>query len=222
MNEIASLLRDALSGGALVALPLALAGGVVTGLNPCCLALYPAAAGTCCAVRGERPAFSNAIGFVLGVSLATSALGVGAAVLGTVLTNLSGWSAYVIAGVPLLLGMHILGWIRLPMPHALTTARRSGFLGAFLVGLVLWAVIAPCGTPVLAAMLSYAAYEGSVAYGALLLFVYGFGAGLPVLVLGTAFGDLAARLDARGWRRWVDSATGGVLVGLALYIVWSG
>jgi cytochrome c biogenesis protein CcdA len=222
VNELATLLREALSGGALVALPLALSGGVVTGLNPCCLALYPAAAGTCCAVRGgQRVAFSNAAGFVLGVSFATAALGVGAAVLGGVLTNASGWSAYAIAGVPLLMGMHVLGWIRLPLPRGAPVGRRSGFVGAFLVGLVLWAVIAPCGTPILAAMLSYSAYQGSVAYGALLLFFYGLGAGLPVLVLGTVFGDLAARLDARGWGGWVNGATGGVLVALAFYLVWN-
>lgn len=220
MNEIATLMREALSGGAWIALPLALGAGVVTGLNPCCLALYPAAAGTCCAVRGERAALSNAAGFVLGVSLATMTLGVGAAVLGTVLTSASGWAAYAIAGVPLLMGLHLLGWIRVPLPQAIPVGRASGFAGAFLVGLVLWVVIAPCGTPILAAMLSYAALEGSVAYGGLLLFLYGFGAGIPVLVLGTALGDLATRLDARGWGRWVNRATGGVLVSLALFLVW--
>lgn len=219
MNELAELLREALAGGAMLAVPLAFSGGVVTGLNPCCLALYPAAAGTCCAVRGERMALSNATGFVLGVSLATMALGVGAALLGSILTNASGWGAYTIAAVPLLMGMHVLGWIRLPLPQSAVVGRGSGFLGAFLVGMALWAVIVPCGTPVLAAMLSYAAYEGSVAYGALLLLVYGLGAGLPVLVIGTALGDFSTRLDARGWGRWVNGATGGVLLALGLYLV---
>jgi len=63
-------LSQALSGGHLIALPLALAGGVVAGMNPCCLALYPAAAGSCCSVSEQqtiRRSFGNAVAFVLGI-----------------------------------------------------------------------------------------------------------------------------------------------------------
>lgn len=222
MNELGSLLREALSGGSLVALPLALLGGVVTGLNPCCLALYPAAAGTCCALRGERvqTVFSNAMGFVLGLAVATSVLGVGTALAGLVLTAVGGWVAYAIAAVPLLMGLHLLGWIQLPMPQAAGVQGRGGFLGSFLAAVLVWPVIAPCGTPILAATLSYAAYEGSLLYGAGLLFLYGLGAGLPILLLGTVVGDFARRLDGHGWRIWVDRATGLALVSFALYLVW--
>lgn len=222
MTELGNLLREALSGGSLVALPLALVGGVVSGLNPCCLALYPAAAGTCCALRGERAqmALSNSLGFVLGLAVATSVLGVGAAVAGLVLTGVGGWLAYAIAAVPLLMGLHLLGWIQLPMPRASAIHMRRGFFGSFAAALLVWAVIAPCGTPVLAATLSYAAHEGSPLYGAGLLFLYGLGAGLPVMLLGTLVGDVARRLDRQGWRIWVDRATGVALLGFGLYLVW--
>jgi cytochrome c biogenesis protein CcdA len=69
VSELADLLRTALSGGSLVALPLVVVGGVVTGLNPCCLPLSPAAAATCCAARGDRleRAFWTALAFVGGL-----------------------------------------------------------------------------------------------------------------------------------------------------------
>ncbi len=47
MIQLLDYLRGAASSGGLAAVPLALAGGVVAGLNPCCLPLYPAAAATC-------------------------------------------------------------------------------------------------------------------------------------------------------------------------------
>jgi cytochrome c biogenesis protein CcdA len=221
VNEVATLLREALSGGVFVALPLALAGGVLTGLNPCCLAIYPAAAGTCCAVgRAENSgSLSTSLAFVIGLSFTTAVLGVGAALAGTVLTGATGWTAYAIAAVPILMGLHVLGWLRLPMPHVVDLKRRGGLAGAFISGVAIWAVIVPCGTPVLAAMLSYTALDGSVVYSALLLFVYGFGAGLPVLLLGAAVVGLARRLEASGWRRRVEQATGGVLVAFGLYLV---
>jgi hypothetical protein len=46
--NFAHSLNQALSGSSLLALPLALLGGLIAGMNPCCLALYPAVAGTCC------------------------------------------------------------------------------------------------------------------------------------------------------------------------------
>ena len=51
---ILETLSQALSGGNIAALPLALVGGVIAGVNPCCLALYPAAAGACCGTTQQQ------------------------------------------------------------------------------------------------------------------------------------------------------------------------
>ncbi len=75
------------------------------------------------------------------------------------------------------------------------------------------------GTPVLASVLPLAAFKQSVAYGGALLFAYGLGVGLPILVLGAAAGNLARRLDALGWRSWVDRGAGAALVALAFYLL---
>lgn len=220
MIQLARALRDAVSQGGPLALPLALAGGVVTGLNPCCLPMYPAAAATCCAARGGtvRVTFRNALSFIAGMAVTTAILGLLAAVAGRVMTGLGGWPAYVIALVPIAMGLHLLGVIRLPFPTLRTV--KGGLGGSFVAGLVLSLVIAPCGTPVLASLLSFAAYNQSPLYGAVLLLIYGLGAGLPVLLLATATGGLAQRLDSGGWRKWVDrvAATGMIAFGVYLII----
>ena len=118
MTYLAQVLREAVAQGGLVALPLALAGGVVTGFNPCCLPLYPAAAATCCATRGPslRMTAGNALSFITGLGVATASLGVLAALAGRVMSGLGGWPSYLVALVPIVMGLHLLGWIRLPLP----------------------------------------------------------------------------------------------------------
>jgi cytochrome c biogenesis protein CcdA len=208
-----------LEGGGLVALPAALTGGILTGLNPCCLPMYPAAAGTCCAVRDtERRPLPAALAFAGGLAGATALIGVAAAAAGQTLAGLGGWLAYLVAAVPLLAGAQLLGWIRLPSLRLPATRWRTG--GAFVTGLLLSLVIAPCGTPLLASILSYAAYRGSLAYGGLLLFVYGLGAAVPVFIVGATAAGAAGWLDRAGMRVWVDRATGALLLVMGLYLVW--
>ena len=212
-------LHATLTGGGVVALPAALAGGVVAGLNPCCLPMYPAAAATCCAVRDERArSLPAALAFVAGLAAATALLGVAAAAAGRTLTALGGWAAYLVAVLPLAAGAYLLGWLPLPKLRQPTVRARAGT--AFLAGLLLSLVIAPCGTPLLASILSYAAYRGSLPYGGVLLFVYGIGLSVPVLLLGVSAAKLAARLDRSGLRVWVDRATGALLLGMGFYLIW--
>jgi cytochrome c biogenesis protein CcdA len=222
VTALVESLRAAASSGGFVAVPLALAGGVVAGLNPCCFPLYPAAAATCCAGRCDEPAsgLRNSGAFVAGVATATALLGVAAAIAGRALSGVGGWAPYVIAVVPIAMGLHLLGWIRIPLPSFSGTVRAGGIFGAFATGLLLSLVLAPCGTPVLASVLSFAAYKQSIAYGAALLFAYGLGVGLPMLVLGTAASRLARRLDRLGWRAWVDRLSGGALLVLGFYLLW--
>jgi cytochrome c biogenesis protein CcdA len=223
MNEVAELLQLALTGGRWVALPLAFVGGVVSGLNPCCLPLYPAAAATCCAVRGEqvRPALWNAVSFVVGVALVTAILGVTAALAGGVLVGFGSRVYYFIALVPIAMGLHVLGWIRVPLPRPGKLTARQGAVGALASGMLLSVVLAPCATPILASVLSYAAYRGSVSYGGVLLLAYGLGAGVPIAVTALVAGGAATRLSEGSWQRWVNRIAGAGLIGVGFYLAWT-
>lgn len=224
MSALLELLRTALEGGGLLALPVAFAGGVLTGLNPCCLPIYPAAAAACCAnrewsaERQSRLPWRGALGLCLGLATVTTALGVVAALGGRTMTAMSGRWLYLIALIPILAGLHLLGVVKLPTPALRRVPSASSFVSAIGAGALLALVFAPCGTPILASLLAVVAYEGSIAYGAALLFAYGVGIGTPVIVLGSASASIASKLDARGLSVWIDRVTGVVLIGLGFYV----
>lgn len=224
--DLLAALRELLGGSAIVAVPAALLGGVLTGLNPCCLPIYPAAAAACCANRGDgassvaRLAPSSAMSLALGLASAMTALGVGAAMGGRTMTQLGGRWAMALAVVPLLAGAHFLGFVKLPFPSRSSVPRARGVFSAFATGLLLALVFGPCGTPLLASLLSFVAYDGRPLYGGLLLFLFGIGVAVPVVLLGATATRLAMRLDRSGKRAWVDRATGVLLVTLGLFVLW--
>lgn len=215
------VIETALTAGSFAAFPLMLFGGFISGLNPCCVALYPAAALTCCGARGRaaKQAFSTALAFTVGLALATAAVGTVAAVAGRV-TATSPWFRYAIATVPLVMGIHLLGWLRLPIPSLSATTNRQRLGAAFGSGLLFSLIIGPCSTPVFASALSYAAYTQNAAYGAVLLFLYGLGAGIPVLLAGATIGRIAQKLEGAGCGLWINRATGVSLVVLGFYLLW--
>jgi cytochrome c biogenesis protein CcdA len=75
--------------------------------------------------------------------------------------GLGGWASYAIAVVLIAMGLHLLGWLKLPLPVISGGVTANGVLGAFASGLLLSLVRAPCGTPVLASVPSFAAYKQS-------------------------------------------------------------
>lgn len=97
---------------------------------------------------------------------------------------------------------------------------RRGFVGAFLFGILFGVVASPCSTPILAAIATIAATRGSVAQGAVLLFVYGLGKGVPLLLLGLASGSLSLMRSLSRATGVLTKVGGAALIGAAAYLVW--
>lgn len=60
---------------------------------------------------------------------------------------------------------------------------KNPLLGAFVLGMSLGIVWIPCVGPILGSVLAYAAYQGNLLKGSLLLLVYSLGMGLPMLAI---------------------------------------
>jgi cytochrome c-type biogenesis protein len=207
------------------ALVLAFLGGVLTSIGPCNIAMIPLIVGY---VGGRnltrRRSFAISAVFVLGLSTTYMVLGVLAAGVGA----LFGWMGrvwyYVLAVICIVIGLQLTGLVELPI-SALGAEQRDrvrsrGLLGALLLGLISGLVASQCATPVLVAILSYAMARAALTYGALLLFVYALGRGVPILLAGT-FAGLARNLSAMGrWTNQLTRVSGIVVMLVGLYFLW--
>jgi cytochrome c-type biogenesis protein len=136
--------------------------------------------------------------FVLGFAAVFTTLGASASLIGAFVVTNREWLGRIAGVVVILFGFALLGVIRIPgwnrERRLQITERPAGLLGPFLVGTAFGFAWTPCVGPILGAILTLAATTQRAGDGALLLFVYSLGLGLPflatALLLRTAFGAL--------------------------------
>lgn len=214
-----------------LAFGIAFIGGVVAGLGPCVLPMIPAVFGYVTGTVAESDDRSPALRglalsavFVLGMSLVFALVGAIAGFIGRALI-VGAWAYYAVAAICVVLGLQMIGVIdlRFDQLNRWLPARRPkqrGFIGAFLFGMLFGAVASPCSTPILAAIATIAATTGNAAKGAALLFVYGIGKGMPLLLMGVASGSLAFMRSASKVTPVLTKVGGVGMLVAALYLVW--
>ena len=213
------------------AFAVALLGGLVAGFGPCTLPMLPAVFGYVTGtVAGEggvsqRRVLALSGVFVLGTSLVFAVIGALAGAIGRAVL-FGAWASYVVAAVCLALGLHMLGLIdlRLDVLNRFLPQQRPrgrGLAGALTLGMLFGLVATPCSTPILAGIATIAAARGSAVQGAALLFVYGLGKGVPLLILGFASGSLAKMRPLSRAAGALTKAGGIALLGVAAYLVWT-
>lgn len=213
-----------------VTLLAAFGAGLLSISSPCVLPLVPLylthLAGVSAGASGgvaRRRVLANAVAYVLGFSLIFVLLGVALGAVGDLAASASvvaankDWLVRIGGAILVLLGLHQMGAIRLPF---LGRDRRLGTGGlpagrltsSFLVGVTFGAGWSPCVGPILGAILTMAAGQGSVERAAVLLSVYSVGLAVPFLLAAT-FGATPAvlwRLNAR--LHVVSGLSGGVML----------
>jgi cytochrome c-type biogenesis protein len=180
-------------------------GGILTASNPCVLVMIPltmAYVGGYSDARGWRYNLSLSLAFVVGLSITFTVLGLIAASMGSLLGDVGSFWQYAVAGICLVMGLHLLGVFsfQLPLPNRFKTQKR-GIVGAFLLGMLFGVVSTPCATPILAVLLVYIAAKGSYAYGALLLFAYALGHCFLIIIAGTSIGMAKGILESRNLQK---------------------
>jgi Thiol:disulfide interchange protein len=98
---------------------------------------------------------------------------------------------------------------------------KKGFLGSFLMGAVSGVVIGPCTAPVLAVLLGYVAVKTNLLLGMSLLFVFAFGMGTLLIIVGTFAGVIAALPQSGKWMTKIKLIFGLILIGAAEYFLYT-
>ena len=209
-----------------LAFVLVFLGGVLTSLGPCNLSMVPVIIGY---VGGQHDltrskGFWLSLVFTLGSSVTFMLLGIVAATVGGLFGTESKILHWFVALVCFIIGLSLLGALRVNFDIlARLQPKRvamTGLIGAFLLGLVVGLAGSQCGTPVLVAILGIVMAKGKLAYGAALLFAYGLGRGVPIVLAGTFTGVVKALPAMERWTRWMERAAGVVLIVVGLYFVW--
>lgn len=212
-----------------VSLSGALAAGLLSFVSPCVLPLVPP---YLCFLAGvsldeltdeERPPVLAgriviaSLFFVLGFATVFVALGASASLIGSFVVENLTVLGYVAGAIILVLGLHFLDVFRIGLlfREARFQVRNKpiGYLGAYIVGLAFAFGWTPCVGPVLATILLIASTSGDAWDGAILLFAYALGIGIP-FVLAAFFAGPFMRFMGRFRKHMgaVEKVMGGLLV----------
>jgi cytochrome c-type biogenesis protein len=158
----------------LVLIPLAFFGGLIASVSPCILALLPlnlTYIGTR-NITSRGDAFVKAGLFVLGNVIILGLFGLVSSFAGAVMVEYRGHINIAVGVIILMMGLGLLGLIRIPLPQINLDGSNFGPLG---VGLTFALVSSPCASPVLFAVLVAAGASGSQLLAMLTMASYAFG-----------------------------------------------
>ncbi|MGW1542451.1 cytochrome c biogenesis CcdA family protein [Streptomyces sp. NPDC002309] len=210
-----------LSGALLLALPVALLGGLVSFFSPCVLPLVPGYLSYVTGVTGTDLAEARRGRMVLGASLFvlgfTAVFVSGGALFGyfgSTLMEYQSTLTRVLGALMILLGVFFMGmmpWLT-QREFRFHTRPTTGLVGAPLLGALFGIGWTPCIGPTLASVLALSSNQASAGRGALLTIAYCLGLGVPFVLAAVAF---RKALGAFGWVKrhyvWV-MRVGGIMM----------
>ncbi len=192
----------------LLALVLAFVAGIVTSFTPCAYPMLPI---TVAFVGGKAQGkrlrgFLLSSTYVLGMALVYSALGAAAALSGRLFGafTMNPWVYLAVGNLCVFFALVMLEVVRLPMPAGLGSLPGRSFVGhdlaaSLVIGGASALVVSPCTTPVLGVLLTLVATGQNVLFGTAMLFLFAYGMGALVILVGTFTGLLTSLPRSGVW-----------------------
>ena len=229
IDQFVQGLATYLQGSSLLAYAAVYLGGVLVSFTPC---VYPVAPITIAYIGAhgsgsKQKGFKLSVIYVLGMAVTYTVLGAIAAMSGKLFGQFqtNPWIYVIMANICILMGLAMLDVFVLPLrtPQFIarmqTGEKKKGTIGSFLIGMVSGLVLGPCTAPVLAVLLGYVATQQNMIFAATLLFVFAFGMGTLLIILGT-FAGLLANLPRSGpWMVRVSHLFGWIMIGAGEYFL---
>lgn len=212
---------------------IAFLAGLVSFVSPCVLPLVPAYLSLLTgesledlkaesAAAARVSAIVHAIAFTLGFSLVFIVLGLTASAIGGVLNAHRALIAQIGAVLVVILGLQMMGFLRIPFLMMDKRAHRQheerSFLTSFLVGMAFAAGWSPCIGPILTAILALASQQHT-GQAALLLAAYSLGLAVPFLVTAAAIGAVLPALSRiKRFLPAIEFASGAFLIAVGFVL----
>ena len=212
MQELFTQLTQAVEGRWFIAVAASFVWGILSILlSPCHLASIPLIVGF---IDGQgristKRAFWISTLFSVGILVTIGAIGAITAAAGRMMGDVGKYGNYFVALIFFVVGLHLLDVI--PMPWSgpgQVGMKRKGPLAAFILGLVFGIALGPCTFAYMAPMLgvTFKLASTNLAYGILLLLVYGIGHCSVIIFAGT-FTEVVQR-----YMNWNEISKGAVVL----------
>ncbi len=225
-DEKSALQRTLESSGILLSLLIVFIGGLALNLTPCVYPLIPITIGyfgSQSEGNTKRLAMLGVV-YVLGMALTYSVVGVVTALSGAVFGSLMQNPIVILIVAAVLVGLALSMFdvyeFKLPDSWVMKAGNaKAGAVGAFMMGLTMGIVAAPCIGPFVLGLVTYVAAKGDVLYGFLMFFFMALGLGTPYLFLAIFSGKIKSLPRAGMWMKGVERIFGFILIGMALYFI---
>ena len=201
--------------------------GVLLSLTPC---IYPMIPITVAILQshGKRSMWYNflfALAYTMGIATTFATLGLVAACTGTIFGSILNNPIVIltIVGFFIYLAGSMLGFYEMYLPRWMQNSSGSkqngSALSAFLFGAVSGTIASPCLTPGLLFLLTYVCQLQNMLLGFVLLFIFGIGTSMPLLIIGTFSNALQFLPNAGMWMVEIKKMFGFILLGMSIYFL---
>lgn len=201
--------------------------GIFLSLTPCIYPMIPITMGILQS-QGSSSMLRNfalALTYTMGIATTFALLGVTAAFTGQMFGNIMNSPIVILFIVTMLvyLAGSMLGLYEMYIPRFMqsnnTSSAGGSFVSAFMFGAISGTVASPCLSPGLLLLLTIVTSIGSVALGFALLFFFGLGLGMPLLIIGTFSGSINMLPKAGMWMIDVKQFFGFIMLGTCFYFL---
>ena len=226
---VATQNETVLSGALLVALPIALLGGLVSFFSPCVLPLVPGYLSYVTGVSGtdlgdarRGRTVAGASLFVIGFTAVFVSGGALFGYFGQTLQEYNGTLTKVLGVLMILMGVFFMGLMPWMTQREFRIHKKpvTGLVGAPLLGALFGIGWTPCLGPTLASVNALAFTEATAGRGAILSVAYCLGLGVPFVLAAIAF---RKALGAFSWVKrhyvWVMRIGGGMMIVTGLLLL---
>lgn len=206
---------------------LALLLGLILSLTPCIYPMIPITVGILQS-QGSRSISRNffiSLAYISGIATTFALLGTTAAFTGKMFGSIMN-NPVVIIGIVLLMAYlagAMIGFYELYLPSFLQNNNRQlqggSIVSTFLFGIVSGTVASPCLSPGLLLLLTMVTALGSIALGFTLLFFFGLGLGIPLLLIGTFSSSLNMLPKAGHWMIDIKQFFGFLMLATCFYFL---
>jgi len=201
--------------------------GLLLSFTPCIYPMIPITIGVLQAQHSPSlwHNFLLAGAYTMGVSCTFAALGLLATSTGKLFGSIMTQPVVVIALVCLLvyLALSMMGFYEMYTPAFLqpknNAVKQGSFISVFLFGVASGTVSSPCVSPGLALLLSVVSTLNNYLLGFLLLFSFGVGLSLPLLIIGTFSNSIRFLPRAGFWMVEVKHFFGLMMLGTCFYFL---